>query len=740
MAEKIQISTEFERAVQFVFYTQCSVFLTGNAGTGKTTFLHYIRNNCPKKMAIIAPTGVAAMNATGVTIHSLFQLPVGTYIPNFHYQIGKEVPFEIFNQHSLLSKLKITNPKRELIKELELLVIDEVSMLRCDILDAIDTVLRHVRSNNLPFGGVQLLFIGDLLQLPPVVKHEEWVLMQSIYKSPYFFDANVIQQVQLVGIELIKIFRQKDEEFIRVLNHIRHNKVNDSDLKALQNCYDANTDDADSKGTIILTTHNAKADAINKTSLNNLKGKLYSYKADIHGDFPTNSYPTDTQLELKVGAQVMFIKNDKGDSRRYYNGKIATVSKITSSQIFVLLDDQLELPLEKENWNNIKLKYKPEDNSIEEEEIGSFSQYPIRLAWAITIHKSQGLTFNNAVVDAGASFVAGQVYVALSRLTSFKGLKLRTQINKSQIATDTRVLSFIDYIHNISTNNTIVLDDEIRRYAMQVLINTFEFEAISNHIKGIYQSLINSKIPEKHKVIDLFFKWFNTCEEHTIVAQKFVSQLKQILYNKAQPDYNFLYQRTQAASQYFIKFLKQIITEIDNHIQTYKIKTNTKKHITQNNLLLKIITRKQTQVEQAETIAHGLFQKENLTNLFKKLEQSKQIIIEHSKLELQQPTIQLTTKQISYDMFIKGMTIDEIAKKRNLKESTIVNHFTDYIIDGSIDIFKIVDKSIITTILDKLQTKDETTLAKLKEDLPEYITYAQIRLVQAYFKRNSILA
>jgi uncharacterized protein YpbB len=390
----------FQLAVRFVNQTNRHIFLTGKAGTGKTTFLKYIREYSFKKMAIVAPTGVAAINAGGVTMHSFFQLPLGAFIPTLHGGWNGNNNFN--TPHTLFKNLRLNSDKRQLLQELELLVIDEVSMLRADILDEIDCILRHFRKRPLePFGGVQMLYIGDLFQLPPVVKNDEWDILRQHYRSPFFFDAQALRQKPPLYLELKKIYRQHEQEFISILNNIRNNKTTAEDFDLLHKHYLPDYESPENESYITLTTHNARADTINQHQLDKLAGDVCEFRAEITGDFNERAYPADQLLQLKTGVQIMFIKNDKGESRRYYNGKIAIISRLDKDKIYIRFQDERnEMELEKEIWKNIRYRYNQEKDIIEEEEIGTFKQYPIRLAWAITIHKSQGLTFEKAIIDA----------------------------------------------------------------------------------------------------------------------------------------------------------------------------------------------------------------------------------------------------------------------------------------------------------------------------------------------------
>ena len=420
----------FTLAADIVRNTSQSVFLTGKAGTGKTTFLHYIRNHVDKNVIVAAPTGVVAINAGGVTLHSLFQLPFEPFIPNFE---GKKK----LDYHFKLRKSKI-----DMFRELDLLIIDEVSMLRADMLDAIDNTLRRFRNSSQPFGGVQLLLIGDMFQLPPVVQQQEWEELKHYYPTPFFFHAQALENNLPLYIELKTIYRQSDQRFIDILNNIRNNRATKTDLDTLNARYNPTFKLPKDDRYVVLCTHNYKADKINAEELAALESERISFEGKVQGDFAENSYPTDFSLTLKVGAQIMFIRNDSGENRRYYNGKLATVSYLSEEKIFVQFEDGSELELEKETWRNVRYSLNADSGDIEEEELGAFIQYPIRLAWAITIHKSQGLTFDRVVIDAGQAFAGGQVYVALSRCTSLDGIVLYSRITPQSIHTDESAIAF----------------------------------------------------------------------------------------------------------------------------------------------------------------------------------------------------------------------------------------------------------------------------------------------------------
>jgi ATP-dependent exoDNAse (exonuclease V) alpha subunit len=422
MEEKIKLDEIAQLAQQFVSNTSRHVFLTGKAGTGKTTLLRHVLSKTHKKTVIAAPTGIAAINAGGVTLHSLFQLPFGAFVPsNF------ALPFDELNQKihtpaSLMKEQRLSASKRQLIREIELLIIDEVSMLRADLLDAIDLVLKKVRREpNRAFGGVQVLFIGDLYQLPPVIKRDEMSMLHEFYQSMYFFDAQILKNDPPVYLELQTVHRQSDHRFVELLNRIRDQELTEEDQFLLEEHYAYGGQIPETQGHIYLTTHNAKAAAINEERLSLLPTESISFPAQVKGKFDSHLFPNEEKLVLKEGAQVMFIKNDPTGQQRFYNGKIGTIAFLDKNKIVVEIDGE-HISLEKYIWENKRFKVDPSSKEIDEELIGEFSQYPIKLAWAVTVHKSQGLTFDNAILDLEEAFAPGQFYVAMSRLTSLQGL------------------------------------------------------------------------------------------------------------------------------------------------------------------------------------------------------------------------------------------------------------------------------------------------------------------------------
>lgn len=433
-------NVEFNNAAEFVRHTDKLVYLTGKAGTGKTTFLKYIKDTTNKNTVILAPTGVAAINAGGVTIHSFFQIPFGPFVPDDSRL--RTTASETKNRETIYTTFRYRDDKREIIENLELLIIDEISMVRADVLDVIDRILKVFRKKPyLPFGGVQVILIGDTFQLPPIADNEQWSILSQFYKTPFFFSSKIIEQNKPLYIELKKIYRQNEQEFIDLLNRVRVSQVNANDFSALNAKYNP-TFSGNGSDYIILATHNNIVNETNLTKLNQLTSELFTYEANVTNTFPDKYKPTDHHLKLKVGAQIMFIKNDTGEYKRYYNGKIGKIKELEEATITVVFDDESEVEVERAVWNNIQYSYNREQKKIVEKIVGTFEQFPIRLAWAITVHKSQGLTFEKVIADLGRAFAPGQVYVALSRCTSFSGLMLKTQLNSYAIKTDPRVIEF----------------------------------------------------------------------------------------------------------------------------------------------------------------------------------------------------------------------------------------------------------------------------------------------------------
>ena len=563
----------FKLAAEFINHSSQNVFLTGKAGSGKTTFLKYIVRNTHKSAVVVAPTGVAAINAGGVTMHSLLQLPFGPFIPGNKRWNADE---RINDNNSLLSNLRLNAEKRELLQELELLVIDEVSMVRADMLDATDAILRSVRKKPFaPFGGVQLLFIGDLYQLPPVVNHEEWSMLKETYKSPYFFDALVLQQTSMLYIELKKIYRQNEQHFIDILNRIRQNSLDETDLEFLHQRYDPGFKPTTQERYITLCTHNSKADTINAQQLSRLEGAPVSFEAEVKGEFPDKSLPAERTLQLKPGAQVMFIKNDP--EKRFFNGKLATISKIEHEKITVVPEGSSEeIVLGKETWKHIRYTYNKAREEVEEEELGTFVQYPLRLAWAVTIHKSQGLTFERAIIDAGRSFAPGQVYVALSRCTTLEGIVLLSPISRSGIANDERIISFSQKENSIAELEEI-LQASRNEYNHARLIKIFDWTQTTERLYKFCTALRKKKSADPSVISKLTAKLLDLNDSHRDVSKRFAQVLSELI---AKNDSEILKRRVDDAATYFTREMRTgLIRLLDEHEASLKGRIRTKKYV-----------------------------------------------------------------------------------------------------------------------------------------------------------------
>lgn len=570
-------NTIFNIAVDLVNQSSRSIFLTGKAGTGKTTFLKYIRQNCSKQMAVVAPTGVAAINAGGVTIHSFFQLPFSPFIPESK---GFGSNDAIADRHSLLSRLRLTGEKKKVIQELELLIIDEISMVRCDTLDAIDTVMRHIRQRRFErFGGVQVLFIGDMFQLPPVVPDQEWQILSEFYNSPYFFDSRVILEEPPLYIEFTRIYRQSEERFIQLLNQVRNNEMDEEGLRILDSRLIPDFRRSKEDGYIILTTHNRKADAINAEELEKINGKLQLFTAEIKGEFPEKSYPVEVRLTLKVGAQVMFIKNDTADrGKRYFNGKIGTVTKIEPDKIFVQCKDEPdEIEVTKETWDNIRYSVNQGTRQLEEETLGSFIQFPLRLAWAITIHKSQGLTFEKAIIDAGDAFAPGQVYVALSRCTSLSGIVLQSKVRSSSLHSDSRIVAF-----SSTRSSSTELENELaiarKNYQLTVLISVYEFGLAVENCKTIIAYVGEHYGSFSNETTGWLVGLLENINGIKDVGLKFQSQLK-TLFVQEPVESSLVQDRIKASAVFF----KTKLGDAINYLQKSPAVTDSRLHAKQYN-------------------------------------------------------------------------------------------------------------------------------------------------------------
>ena len=540
----------YQLAYEFATQTNQVIFITGKAGTGKTTFLRKLKAESLKQTAVVAPTGIAAINAGGTTIHSFFQLPFSPFTPT---PIGRK---------ELISKMKMQSNRQQILRELELLVIDEISMVRADVLDAIDTVLRHYRHrDNAPFGGVQVVFIGDMFQLSPVAKHNELQILRSYYNGVHFFNSHVMQEVPLVYIELNKVFRQSNADYIQILDEVRQNKLTPESLTKLQSTYNPNFVPKEDEPYVTLTTHNYKADLINSDELKKIEGKSHNFTATIEGSFPSSNFPVETDLELKKGAKVMFVKNDTENPRRFYNGKIGEVTFIDNDYVMVTCPgEESAIYVEPVTWENMTYKVNKETTELEEKRTGSFTQIPLRHAWSITIHKSQGLTFDRAIIDAGDAFAPGQVYVALSRCRTMEGIVLKSKINSESIRNESNIVTFSSRKNEADELAKKLAESQVQ-YRKQLLIELFDFNPLQKIIAYLRLDVNKAGNSFNEEATSFLAGLTKEIKEIKEVADKFIVQLNNIL-NTSPIEESLLLERLAASSQYFAVKLDNLQEQI----------------------------------------------------------------------------------------------------------------------------------------------------------------------------------
>ena len=834
---------ELQLAWQFIENTGTHLFLTGKAGTGKTTFLRRLREHTPKRMVVLAPTGIAAINAGGVTIHSFFQLSFAPFVPDttlnsaqMHYRFNKE--------------------KRNIIRSMDLLVIDEISMVRADLLDAVDATLRRYRDREKPFGGVQLLMIGDLQQLAPVVKDSEWELLRRYYETPYFFASHALRETVYMTIELEKVYRQSDTYFLSLLNKIRENKADDEVLNALNKRYQRGFQPSKEEGYIRLTTHNNQAQRINDRELASLPGKAYSFRAEVKDEFPEYSYPADEVLTVKEGAQIMFLKNDVSSEKRYYNGMIGEVVTVNETGMFVRgKDSEHEFQLLQEEWGNYKYVLNEETKEITEEIAGVFRQYPIRLAWAITIHKSQGLTFERAIIDARNSFAHGQTYVALSRCKTLEGMVLESPLRREAIISDSIVDNFTKGVEQNKPGSK-QLNDMQKAYFFDLLSDLFNFYAIEQ----AYKRLLRMMDEDLYRLFPKQLADYKALEPHikekiVEVAHRFRNQYTRLI-NESE-DYagnQELQERIRSGAGYFRRELKpvralfdktnmpldnrELRKQLNERLQTLddalwikesllgiictssftvsdylkqkakvmlslegdsstsassskaprerkerkeraastrsgKVKVDVPTDIMHPELYRTLAEWRMEKTREANVPAYVIMQQKALMGIVNLLPDTPQALeavpyfgakgVEKYGLEilgivrkymkenqLERPEIKeifisakehkkkeekkepkKETKQVSYEMFCQGMSIEEIAKARDLVTGTIATHLEYYVREGKIKLEQVVPAEKIEKIRRYQQKKENLGVVGIKAALGDEVSYADIKFVFA---------
>ncbi|KLT66435.1 helicase [Pedobacter sp. BMA] len=738
-----------EIAAKFVNYTSRHVFLTGKAGTGKTTFLRKLIQLTHKKAMICAPTGIAAINAAGVTIHSLFQLPFGAFLPEAATGIiNQNITFNFNTPRTIVKHLNMQGNKRRMIQELELLVIDEVSMLRADMLDAIDFSLRYIRRNrNVPFGGVQLLFIGDLHQLPPVIKNDEWKIMAGFYKSIYFFDALALQTNPPVYIELDKIYRQDDTVFIDLLNNLRKNQITAEDTALLKQHFKKDFKPGANENYITLTTHNNKADTINRERLRQLVAKSYFFEAKVNGEFNEYAYPNDRSLELKVGAQIMFIKNDMTAEKRYYNGKIGVVHHIEKDIIEIELpDDKTVIKISPYTWENVKYKLNEATNEIDENVAGSFVQYPIKLAWAITVHKSQGLTFDRAIIDIGDAFAPGQAYVALSRLRSLKGLVLTSHLRENGLLQDQN----IHYFSKTRQPAEILTEQiglESYDFARTYLLSAFDLNLVRYYLKEHVETFDKSEAKSTKQRYDGWtMALYKDFQQITSTADTFINQLKALFAHRTEHTLFNVSKRVEAAVKYFSPLIKQVSDKMLSQIESVKEEKQIKTYLTELLELEILIYEQLKKMHKAKALLVAIIEgkefnksdtdallniKERNAQLQKAIQLKGVTLKVKSAVEKKKKEPKVDTKFISFELHEHGKTIQEIAKERGLSVGTVEGHLAYFISTQQIDVGKLVKPNKIKNIANAVESRKTKSMAAIREFLGKDYSFGEIKMVLA---------
>ena len=736
-------------AIRFINSTASHIFLTGKAGTGKTTFLKNLAKRTHKQFVVVAPTGIAALNAGGVTVHSQFLFPFGMFLPENSIKDDFNASGNCYTANTLARKHPMNSARKQVLRSIDLLVIDEVSMLRADLLDAIDYRLKAAKGNfRQSFGGVQLLLIGDLYQLPPVVKREDEAQLKPHYKTPWFFESKALQQDGFVYIELDKIFRQRDDYFIDLLNNLRNNQPTREDILQLNHYYKPPEEIKNLREVITLTTHNYKADELNQKALRELKTPSHIFEASVENDFPESMYPLLQRLELKEGAQIMFTKNDN-EGKMYFNGKLATVTSISDDEVEVAMAGTHELyTLKKEIWENKKYTVNTTSQELDDEVIGTFEQYPVKLAWAITVHKSQGLTFDQAIIDVGEAFADGQVYVALSRLRSLDGLILCTRIDPNVISTDNQIVSFSEE-NNRPTELPALMKTKQREFIHQLITKTFDFDTLLKEI-----NYIRKNKTEAHEFDEETMK--PALEQITVAllaeaenTVKFRRQLTSLLQeNQLQQ----LLERIKKGSDYYKGILTYTTKMLLRHLEEMKKQKRVKGYITNLTDLDQLFSKKREEVDKAlyltevilEDRDHFDFTKlteERTTERTKLLDEIRnEIGIKSTKAKKpkragarKSKEGELSTYDITLQMLESSLSIEAIAKERDLAVGTIESHLSKAVTENRISIFKFMKEEDVNTISIALRELPEGFNSKdLYLKLEGKFGYGSLRAVMSH--------
>lgn len=736
-------------AAQFVNSTSAPIFLTGKAGTGKTTFLRKLANETHKNYVVLAPTGIAALHARGVTIHSQFLLPLGSFLPVREPEGNYTDQHGFYTQHTLSRRHPLNKVRKSVLRAIELLVIDEVSMLRADVLDAIDFRMKSVKGNfNEPFGGVQVLLIGDLYQLPPIVRDQEWGVLNRFYSSIHFFEAKALQNSGLVYLELDKIFRQQDSVFIDLLNHLRDNQLTDEDIRLLNSYYKTSAEIKEEKECITITTHNYKADQINQSELESLKGKAYSYRAEIEGDFPDSLHPLPETLELREGAQIMFVKNDSSGMASYFNGKLATVTELSKDSITVVMkDEERDYVLRKEVWENKKYLLNPTTKELDEEVVGTYSHFPVKLAWAVTVHKSQGLTFDKAIIDVGQAFAPGQVYVALSRLRSLDGLILRSRIQSNLVHSDQQVVSFSQ---NSKAHQKLgeLLQLHQKRYLHHLLEGTFDFSQVMRELAQHTQSQEGTMEFEDEEMQAVMPKMLEKFRGESEVTEKFRRQLLHLLHAG---DFEKLEERLEKGGEYFRNFLANRLQEVALQLTMISSFTKTQKIQEELEAIEELVIRKYLDISKIRSIVFAVSKGEvpgkmpkvdyaiqDLRKQFflhakevaaEKLKTIKSKTGKRKKGSLSPKRQKGDSQEVTFQLFESGKNVEVIALERGLASSTIKSHMAEGIASGRFELEDCLPQEVIIEIMASLEKFK--TVKELREHFKDKYDYGTLKMVFA---------
>ena len=690
-------------------HTNRSVFLTGKAGTGKTTFLNEFVKKTRKKHIVVAPTGIAAINAGGVTIHSMFGLPLRTFLPTtdrIDGSLGNNIA-------DLQQHFKYRKDKLKLLREVEVLIIDEVSMLRADVLDMMDFSLRFIRRNNQRFGGVQMLFIGDLYQLPPVVRDEH--ILKMFYNSPFFFDSLAIKDIPLLTIELTKVYRQTDEEFLEILNAIRDGDVANIDFEHLNERFNPDFN-AGEDSYIYLCSHNKLADDINQQKLAEIKVSPATFEAKLFGEFKENQYPNEQFLELKIGAQVMFIRNDISGEKKYFNGKIGEISALDEKEIKVVLEgSEREITVKREVWEQKKYSLDGEKN-IKEEVLGSFEQFPIKLAWAVTIHKSQGLTFDKVIIDAGKSFTAGQVYVALSRCRTLEGIVLKSKITPEVIFKDNRILQFQgDTFANDNVEE--ILNREKYDYSIRKVLRSVDSQWLLKEVELWNNLSITTKSIDHAKSKQLYLQ----LKRDVVNLGKIFEKLERIIFQKVNnfinqtEDWSEIESKTRGAVNFFFSEVKdKIFSPLKEFYSEIKGVKGLKNYNEELRSWLEDIEEYLNSLKTAHLLETKLLDEKN----------DKEVSMKIAKVPSQVLTFQL---------FEQGKTISEIALERGLVKETVLGHLARFAEQGLLDLSRVITSDKIKTFEKAFKTDPKETLNEWKTALPNDFDFNEIRILINHF-------